>query len=391
MKTQRFLLLAAIFAISFTFFACSDDSPSGSGEQQPSSTSGQQDTKVFCRTSASCSQISLSACMELVNTGAAQIVSNCNTEPPPPSSSSVAPPPPSSSSSAPRPSSSSAASTRCKDTQGREYFCQWGSDCWAIDPTYSPTPGTCSELVDNCNRTGRLYAGSTREGEGISCNGTYAGSSSSVVTPSSSSVALLGTFTDARDGKLYYWTKIGTQTWMGENLNYNVSGSKCPDNETDNCITLGRQYNWATAMGIAASYNSTSYGAAAKIKGICPTGWHLPSATEWNTLENYVGTTPGTKLKAKYGWNNNANGTDVYDFTALPGGYVCYNCSSTSLFDTYPDIGDKGVWWTATEYDAKYAYNRYMDGGSSVGRVGNANYDYAMTKNNMLSVRCVKD
>jgi uncharacterized protein (TIGR02145 family) len=174
---------------------------------------------------------------------------------------------------------------------------------------------------------------------------------------------------------------------MGENLNYNVSGSKCPNEVVANCTKHGRQYNWATAMGIAASYNSTSYGTTTRIKGICPTGWHLPSSAEWNTLESFVGTTPGTKLKATTGWNNNANGTDAYDFEALPSGYIEYG----TINDVGRDFGDKGVWWTATEYNAGYAYNRAMDGGSSVSLYGTASYDYAMTKNNMLSVRCVKD
>jgi uncharacterized protein (TIGR02145 family) len=175
---------------------------------------------------------------------------------------------------------------------------------------------------------------------------------------------------------------------MAENLNYNVSGSKCPDNVTANCATYGRQYNWATAMALNTSYNSTLYGtASAKHKGICPTGWHLPSDAEWETLKTYVGTTPGTKLKATNGWKTNANGTNTYGFTALPGGYVEYG----SIYDSYPDIGDRGVWWTATEYNASYARNKSMDGGSSVSNFGIASYDYSIPKNYMLSVRCVQD
>jgi uncharacterized protein (TIGR02145 family) len=181
---------------------------------------------------------------------------------------------------------------------------------------------------------------------------------------------------DTRDSKKYKIVKIGTQTWMAENLNYNASGSKCYDNSNANCTQYGRLYDWATAMAISSTYNSSSYSASAKHKGACPTGWNLPSDAEWTTLVNYVGTNPGTKLKAKSGWN--INGTDTYGFSALLGGY---GFSGGFLL-----VGDSGSWWSATEDDASYAYSRYMS------------YDYAdvsrlnfFGKTNLYSVRCVQD
>jgi len=78
------------------------------------------------------------------------------------------------------------------------------------------------------------------------------------------------TFTDSRDGKSYKTVKIGDQTWMAENLNYEISDSWCYDNNSSNCNTYGRLYTWVTAQNV------------------CPSGWHLPSRDEWNILFEYL-------------------------------------------------------------------------------------------------------
>jgi len=388
MKTTRFLSLVAFFAVVLTLFACSSDDPSPPPPVEPSSDSSANQL-VYCKLNAgTCSQMSLSTCMELVNAGAAQIVSNCNTEPPPPpppSSSSAAPPPPSSSSrpsssSTPPPqpnSSSSLSGGPCVFTAtSQQAFCQWDTGCYLIDTRYSEPAGqTCQFYVDNCSTYGQLFVNVLiTDGDGSKCadiGGTaYANS---------------GTFTDSRGGgKTYKWVKIGTQTWMAENLNYEVSGSKCPNETTANCATHGRQYNWAAAMAGSASTTLNP----SKVQGICPTGWHLPSSAEWTTLQNYVGILAGKSLKAQSGWNNSGNGTDNFGFAAKPSGYIEYG----TINDVGKDFGSKGVWWTATQYNASYAYNRSMSSNNNVvDEYGVASYDYSMPKNNMLSVRCVKD
>jgi uncharacterized protein (TIGR02145 family) len=152
----------------------------------------------------------------------------------------------------------------------------------------------------------------------------------------------LGTFDDKRDGTIYKTATIGKQTWMAENLNYQTeSGSWCYENKTDNCKKYGRLYYWNTA------------------KTACPAGWKLPDTADWNRLMSTVnGEAAGKKLKSKSGWNKNGNGTDVFGFSALPGGYR-YN------YGDFYYAGDDGIWWTATERGDSYAYYRNIYHGSN--------------------------
>jgi len=125
-----------------------------------------------------------------------------------------------------------------------------------------------------------------------------------------------GSFTDSRDGKNYKTTKIGTQTWMAENLNYEAKGSKCHENKPDNCQKYGRLYDLNTATKA------------------CPKDWHLPSDKEWQTLLA-LGGIAKKEFKARSGWGNSlngksGNGTDIYGFSALP------------------SDGKAGFWWATS-------------------------------------------
>jgi len=180
--------------------------------------------------------------------------------------------------------------------------------------------------------------------------------------------------TDSRDNQTYKVVVIGTQTWMAQNLNYNVSGSRCYNNQESNCDTYGRLYNWATAMNLPASCNSSSCGINAKHRGICPSDWHIPSKAEWETLVSFVGSGAGTKLMSATLWNSYSGfpkGTDEFGFSALPGGYGLSGSS-------FNGVGDEGAWWSSSEDESILAY---------VWRFG---YSYS-DKRFLFSVRCVKD
>jgi uncharacterized protein (TIGR02145 family) len=207
-----------------------------------------------------------------------------------------------------------------------------------------------------------------------------------------------GTMTDTRDKKVYKTIKIGDQTWMAENLNYADSvttkslqnRSWCYNNVAANCAVAGRLYTWGAAIDSvklatdADNPQDCGYGMTctlpAKVQGICPEGWHLPTNAEWETLFTEVGgsSTAGKIFKSQTGWCNNGNGTDGVGFSALPVGYR----HNKGWF--YYDCND-AYFWSATELDAINAYRMDLT----------YHYEFAhlyySLKNVGFSVRCLQD
>jgi len=208
-----------------------------------------------------------------------------------------------------------------------------------------------------------------------------------------------GTMTDERDGKVYRTVKIGDQVWMAENLNYSDSittpslkgRSWCYDNELKNCDVSGRLYTWVAAIDSvklatdADNPLNCGYEMTCKlpetVQGICPSGWHLPSKKEWNTLITAAGgeTKAGKALKSTNGWSDDGNGTDAYGFSAIPVGCKRHGEPFTR------GEGVSGEFWSATESYTTDAYQLTLK----------SSYDdvsmYSYGKPGANSVRCLKD
>ncbi|MBR4783647.1 MAG: fibrobacter succinogenes major paralogous domain-containing protein [Fibrobacter sp.] len=220
-----------------------------------------------------------------------------------------------------------------------------------------------------------------------------------------------GTLRDSRDGKVYNTVKIGQQTWMAQNLNFETEDSFCYDESERYCTKYGygRLYPWRIA------------------KTVCPAGWHLPSKGEFESLLELVGEDSGAKLKSRSRWGERCWGLDVFGFNALAAGYgeltrrhspfnaerfACQlilvmdelgdkrnkskkdSCKALLQKELPPDDGSeleihfyhKGSWtffWSSVEADSDSAYA--MDLAESHGHIEKHK------KETFYSVRCVKD
>ncbi len=203
----------------------------------------------------------------------------------------------------------------------------------------------------------------------------------SIVSLSSWSNAI-GSITDSRDGQSYKTIKIGSQTWMAENLNFETTASYCYKNLDSNCVKYGRLYTWSNAMEV------------------CPRGWRLPNKEDWEALLKNVGgdKSAGKVLKSQTAWTEEGNGTDDYGFSALPAGErtffdVCSHKGSGYLVDfaykakaKYDSLGSAANFWSSTKDgdDNVYAMKLHCN-------MDDASLNSVCGEFYSLSVRCVKE
>lgn len=189
-----------------------------------------------------------------------------------------------------------------------------------------------------------------------------------------------GTLPDPRDGRTYRTIRIGSRTWMAENLAFRVDSSWCYENDTSKCSDFGRLYQWAAAMALDSSYNSKLWNGKVRRQGICPSGWHVPNDTEWTDLRTAAASTyriDGKRLMAQSSWTTPL-GVDALGFRALAGG-------SRTYLGAFANLGLKGTWISATEQ-----FGSYMMGIGMQGTKADVT-DQGFGKEGAVSLRCVMD
>ncbi len=196
----------------------------------------------------------------------------------------------------------------------------------------------------------------------------------------------INTIRDPRDGKFYKTVEIDGKVWMAENLNigsmihsstgglnndgYQKDTTKiekyCYNNDPENCEIYGALYQWDAAMRF------TDFEAS---EGICPPGWHIPTAKEWQNLylyyEDDLGIAAGSALMLG----------STTGFQALFSGYLIF--AERKFYDN----GQGGYFWSSTVNPSL----NHLGLGRSYYRGKEDLQEDTYQKVNGLPVRCMKD
>jgi uncharacterized protein (TIGR02145 family) len=169
-------------------------------------------------------------------------------------------------------------------------------------------------------------------------------------------------FTDKRDGNVYRTITIAGVTWMAENLKFKAKeGAFYFDHDSNNISGYGVLYEWKAAMKV------------------CPTGWHLPTGTEFQILSNH--------FEQKETWGKIAS--EPSSFGIQLGGMQDYE-------GTFSEMDESGYYWTSKEYDKNNAeYFSYLLINEmhiiDISRKEDIADIHGTEKSNKYSVRCVKN
>lgn len=198
------------------------------------------------------------------------------------------------------------------------------------------------------------------------------------------------------DGNFYKTVIIGEQEWMAENLKVTKLNDGTPIAEYYVGMNQDNTpyYTWPKNDKSYDSVFGKLYNTRIIEINVCPSGWKIPTKTDWIRMIDYIGsfTTIGEKIKSVGTLNNN---TGLWDsdvnlsnnetgFNALPSG----NDSAT--------VNKNAFFWNSTmeripgrKYPPYYSYS-YLKLNS---------YDSYFTKHDVItvygfsrySIRCIKD
>lgn len=241
------------------------------------------------------------------------------------------------------------------------------------------------------------------------------------------SVCTYEEFTDSRDNNVYKYVQIGSQIWLAENMRYLPSVSNATEggensDQADESYMYVYGYQGSNAAeakvntlpqsveNVPAGTNmyktfGVLYNAKAA-QSACPSGWHLPTDSEWTKLEVFMQNNgfnaseildnDESRMTNNYTakafadgslWSNSTfdntigcgdNQNNSASFSATPGGY-------RAVEEGFYGLGKDAYWWTNTTAGSGENYGR------SIGYTNDGMKRESYPKADGLGVRCIKD
>ena len=198
------------------------------------------------------------------------------------------------------------------------------------------------------------------------------------------------------DGNSYATVQIGTQCWTQSNLRV----SKYRDGSSITNITDGTQWSQTntSSTGAWCNYNNdagngTTYGklynwyAVNDSRGLCPTGWHVPTDAEFTDLVLFIdltstdgfgvqSSTAAELVKSTNLWNS-GSGTNTTGLSVVAAG-------QRSSDGTYVELGTSTNLWTTSASSGSLYWYRHFNASANY-------YKFHASPEYGFSIRCVRD
>ena len=296
----------------------------------------------------------------------------------------------------------------CMDDQACNYDAAAGCDDGSCDYSCCPGPGCCgagttwnwtTSECDVANPSDSNFDGCVQLNDLLDLLGAYGQCSNEQPCEAVS-----------HEGYEYATVQIDGQCWFAENLRTTTyangdsidaglndaawgttaAGARTTFGEGSSDVFIGNDDEVANAGTYGHLYNAH---AVTDARGLCPTGWHVPTDAEWMDLELALGmpadtamllglrgTDEGAQIKSTSLWADGGNGTNASGFAGLPAGIRATDGS-------FQSESTLAVWWSSTPYSesgqllgrAVYSWNDQVSRGD------------APTPQEGYSVRCLRD
>lgn len=191
-------------------------------------------------------------------------------------------------------------------------------------------------------------------------------------------------------GRKYRAVKIGSLSWLAENLDYEWVGLGVGQEPSDTWQRANYYNDDADTYGIDGTrkcgllYNWLAVQYLEQDKAmLLPEGWRVPTRADWLALERAIGASEfmsSVKAADDYaspGFPSEWNGTDTKRLAILPAG------SRVGSSGYYTQVGNEARFWTITENSSARAYAPYL-------KKTSYSLDNYTDKNNQFSLRLCK-